>query len=233
MSESFIDISKIPHINRLSEDDCKELQQLIETVSSNKNRYNRNKRIETFSDILNRIRKFCERRDENDANRYLVCGVTWLNEEIAINTRQFRLLIAKSKSSINGAFVKMSYITVPTKGDEMQELLKKIPFLKGQFNEIRQWTIRKPIKEMSDEEIKNRAKAIINPTPQFQSPTPKVPIYFENTTLTPEWPLGNDFKFNDYCSFEANLFDLQEDERKFEKQSDPFSFPDEFSFDLN
>lgn len=129
----------------LTETEQTEYYELRTVVGSPDNRYNRNKRLETFLEILDHIKHYCVRCDENDWKRCLVCGVCWMDDSIAINTRQLRQLINKSKSTINGALAKMGYVTIPTKGEDAQQLTDSIPFLRGHFLEMRQWTIRRKI----------------------------------------------------------------------------------------
>jgi hypothetical protein len=108
-------------------------------------RYNRFRRLTTLREIFGEIRQFCLRGDDRDFMRCLVCGICWLDrEEIGVNTRQLRLLIAKSKSSINGGFAKMNYVTRPAKICEFERLCRALPPLKGFPGEFRQWTIRSP-----------------------------------------------------------------------------------------
>ena len=126
----------------LNADDKKSYEDLRKILNAPDHRYNRNKRIVTFNDMLDQIRKFCCRGDNDDWKRYLVCGICWINDDIAINTRQLRLLLGKSKSTINGAFSKMNYETLPFKNHDAG-LQEKIPFLKGNFTEARQWTVRR------------------------------------------------------------------------------------------
>lgn len=130
-------------IDLLSPNDRKLYDELQQNVGSPDFRYNRNRRISTLMDIFEYIRDYCEYSEEDQWKRYLVCGICWFKDCVAINTRQLRLLIAKSKSAINGAFVKMGYQTIPTKGEERTMLLEKIPFLSSHYSDLRQWTIRK------------------------------------------------------------------------------------------
>jgi hypothetical protein len=102
----------------------------------------RNTRLETFDGILDTIRHFAERSDENDWRRFLVCGVCWLDNGIAINTRQLRILLSKCKSSINGSLQKMGYTTSASHSESWKILFRHIPLLKDHFSELRQWTIR-------------------------------------------------------------------------------------------
>jgi hypothetical protein len=102
----------------------------------------RNNRLETFEGVLDAIRHFAERGDNNDWRRFLVCGVCWMENAIAINTRQLRLLVAKCKSSINGSLQKMGYTTNMSHSESWKILFPHIPLLKDHFAELRQWTIR-------------------------------------------------------------------------------------------
>jgi hypothetical protein len=97
---------------------------------------------ESFDAMLEAIREFAERDDENDWRRFLVCGLCWMDNAIAINTRQLRLLISKCKSSINGSLQKMGYATNASHTNSWKAIFPHIPLLKDHFSELRQWTIR-------------------------------------------------------------------------------------------
>ena len=129
----------------LSADDQEKYRNLRSVLSSSDNKYKRNQRCKTLQDAIEQIKKFCVRNDGDDWKRFLVCGICWFDMDIAINTRQLRLLIDKCKSSINGALAKMGYGSEIIRGEGSQSLISKIPFLKGNFVEQRQWTIRKRI----------------------------------------------------------------------------------------
>ena len=111
-------------------------------ISAQKAKNQRNKRVENFTETLEWIRRFCIRNDGDDWKRQLVCGICWLNEGLAINTRQLKLLIFKCKSSINGSLHKMGFTVNMGRSESANALINKIPFLKGNLNEIRQWTVR-------------------------------------------------------------------------------------------
>lgn len=127
----------------LSDSDKEKYIKLHEKVGSPENRYNRNKRLQTFNEILDEIKRFCIQDDGEDWRRYLVCGICWINNDIVINTRQLRILIEKSKSTINGSFAKMGYCTVPMKEHDTKYIIQFIPYLKSHPQELRQWTTRK------------------------------------------------------------------------------------------
>lgn len=130
-------------IEFLSDTDRHRYLELKQTLTGSDFRYNRHKRIQTFQEMLDDLYHFCKRDDDDDWKRYLVCGILWLGSDCAINTRQLRIVLGKSKSSINGAFVKMGYETLSPKDVNMNILYDKIPFLRDNFVESRQWTFRK------------------------------------------------------------------------------------------
>jgi hypothetical protein len=129
----------------LDDEDQKKYVELRTLLHSSDKRYKRYKRIEALQDALDLIRDFCVRGNDSDWRRCLVCGVCWIGQDIAINTRQLRVLIDKCKSSINGALNKMGYGTAPVKSAIAASLLAYIPFLKGNFVEQRQWTVRRKL----------------------------------------------------------------------------------------
>ena len=153
----------------LSEEDRKQYQKMQQDFSSGVLKRVRNSRAETFDEILEIIKKFCVKNDDEDWKRYLVCGVCWMDSAIAINTRQLRLLVCKCKSSINGSLQKMGYTTNMAHSESWKILFPKIPLLKDHFPELRKWTIRyKPseAEAMKHETAaaKNKISSPIQPT---------------------------------------------------------------------
>lgn len=126
----------------LSEPDRAGYNQLKHDFTAGNIKRVRNNRLETFEEILEAIRHYAERKDDDDWKRFLVCGVCWMDQAIAINTRQLRLLVSKCKSSINGSLQKMGYTTNMSHSESWKILFPHIPLLKDHFSELRQWTIR-------------------------------------------------------------------------------------------
>ena len=134
--------------------------------NSNSMKRSRGHRLEKFDNILDAIRRYSEHHDENDWRRFLVCGVCWMDNAIAINTRQLRVMISRCKSSINGSLQKLGYITNPSHSKNWNMLFAQIPMLKDNFAEIRQWTIRiKPNQYTWNQQI-NQQNVIV-PTYQY------------------------------------------------------------------
>lgn len=107
------------------------------------NKSQRNKRVEAFTDAINKIKEFCVRGDCDDWKRCLVCGLAWFGDDIAINTRQLRFIVLKCKSSINGSLLKTGYNYTVGRTETAKEIAHKFPILKDNMSEIRQWTIRR------------------------------------------------------------------------------------------
>jgi hypothetical protein len=118
------------------------LQQSLATPSQ-KNR--RNRSVDTFPQTLETIKSFVNRNDGDDWKRSVVCGVCWLNSEgtVALNIRQLRVLVSKCKSSINGSFQFLGFDLVSAGMECSISLGKYLPVLHDNFQELRQWTIRK------------------------------------------------------------------------------------------
>ena len=130
-------------IKLLSDADVAAYNKLRSDLSSPNCRNRRNKRLETFGEMLNSIQSFAIRKDDDDWKRCLVCGVLWLTNGIAINTRQLRLLINKCKSSINGSLQKLGYTTSLGRTESAAAMVSVWPLLRENNAELRKWTVRK------------------------------------------------------------------------------------------
>jgi len=96
-----------------------------------------------FIDQINAIKVYAQKDDEKDWVRFLVCGICWLGNDIAVNLRQLCTLFLKSKSSINLSFHKHGYVYNPLNTEVLALLFEKIPILQNDMGERRQWTFRK------------------------------------------------------------------------------------------
>jgi hypothetical protein len=165
-------------------------QGLRSVVGSQDNRYNRFHRLDTLADSMQRIHAFCIRGNSDDSLRCLVCGVCWLsNTEIALNIRHLRVLLNKSKSTINGALLKMHYNPVPLKSDDGHRLMELIPQLKNHYLDLRLWSIRR----------------LVRPEPK-QLPLPEIPA----PPAAPSEPQDSFAQngFSDVPEFEFDSFEL-------------------------
>lgn len=220
-------------IDILSIDDKISYENLQKKVSSPKYRYNHNQRISTMIELFDQIREYCEQTETDKWKRYVVCGICWFNDYLAINTRQLRFLISKSKSSINDVLSKMGYKTVSVKGEPGSLLFENIPFLFGNQIEFRKWSIRK----IENDNKNNNKKAI--KTIQFISDVEDCckcdtdDADFYNDFCQNEQPNKNEtedeFEFVNFGdkvdeNFDFNFGYFDDDESCFEKCCNSFSF---------
>ena len=154
----------------------------------------RSKSTDAFCEIINSLKLFVLQGQNSDSNRAFVCGICFFDDVIAVNTRYLRILISKSKSSINGLFQSMSYGTLPFSTDYQTQLIKFFPFLKENYGELRQWTFRQKIDNNSlpyKEIIQQQIQTINNPknnnnqfTEEFITPPPNPMQPFNDSIST-------------------------------------------------
>ena len=130
------------YFEHLNEEDKNEYQKLRILLSDPSCKNRRNKSTKTFEDVVIQIKKFVVRNQEDDWKRSYVCGICWLENGIAINVRQLKILISKCKSSINGSFHRLGYEIIQPGAEYITSLISIFPFLKENFPELRKWTIR-------------------------------------------------------------------------------------------
>ncbi|EAX96043.1 hypothetical protein TVAG_309630 [Trichomonas vaginalis G3] len=130
------------HWELLNEADKQTYDRICAALTAPSNKNKKNKRADEFREILEAITLF-ENHDEVDKwKRCLVCGVYQFEDGIAVNISALKRLIFKCKSSINGSLKAIGYPNVTYKCSSCEELLKGIPFLRGNTVELRQWTVR-------------------------------------------------------------------------------------------
>jgi hypothetical protein len=119
--------------------------ELFHGLSNPSSRYARFRRFQTFEESRDAIRSFRVRSDDSDWNRSLVCGLCWRDDPLSlfINIRQLKILLGKSKSSINGAFAKLGDEKMPVTFAQDGPLLRILPYLADHIDIARQWTVRR------------------------------------------------------------------------------------------
>ena len=178
--------SSLPNFfHLLSEYDRIQYSYLRMNLSTPLNKNQRNKRVETFADSLSAIKLFCVRGDQDDWKRCLVCGVAWLGDNVAINTRQLRLLIFKCKSSINGSLLKMGFNVTVGRTETSHEIVQQFPIIRDNTSEIRQWTIRRRAEpgEQTEQPAEDAANEDVKIDSSFQSYFEEVGIWREDGDL--------------------------------------------------
>jgi len=211
--DDFCESSEPRFLELLTPEDREQYTNLKQSLTGAGTRNRRGKRLEAFADMLEKVKEYSIRGDDDDWKRSLVCGVCWVDSIIAINTRQLKCLISKCKSSINGSLHRMGYNPAVSGGDFSSALMEKIPFLKGNFSELRQWTIRQqsvmtpqPIHCSELEMPKN--KQLTSPQPSFEAIT--------SSSSNENLPENNDSSLYDPFSLPLEDWVFMEDSRQSE-----------------
>lgn len=99
----------------------------------------------TFVKDIKNLKKFIIRGKEDDWKRGIVCGIYWLpqNKGIAVNIQQLKIILNKSKSSLNTSLSKIGLDVVLTRGKAISLVLDTFPILNNHPSEVKRWTIRK------------------------------------------------------------------------------------------
>lgn len=126
----------------LTKDDIDYYQKLKQTLSSPICRNCRNRRVESFREMLLTIYYFVNRKSEDAWKRSLISGVCWFKNYVCVNIRQMSCLLDKCKSSINGSLQRASLIVLHNKQQTIKILIEAIPYLKNHRNLLMMWSVR-------------------------------------------------------------------------------------------
>jgi hypothetical protein len=106
-----------------------------------------------FADAVDMVRQFVVRKDGDDAKRSAACGICWIEDKIALNVRELRLLLGKCKSTVNGRLHKRGFSTVLCRAVTSEIVVRAMPLLADNKAELKRWTVRqrvwKPVFEVS------------------------------------------------------------------------------------
>jgi len=123
----------------MSAGDQQLFRELRSSVSSRECRYNRNRKVQTFQEILAAVLGFCACREEDQVTRYRACGIAPMGDGFVTNTHRLAVLLSRSKSSVNGLFAAMGYASASLTETEIARL-KGVMFPRA---DARNWTMRK------------------------------------------------------------------------------------------
>lgn len=126
----------------LSEQDRAGYNMLRSYIMANRESQHRNKRIPSFRDNIETIKRYIIRGEPDDVKRCIVCGILWLPDAIAINTHQLGFLMSKCKSSINGSFQIMGYKENISRKNASELVANTLLPIQEDKNELRRWTVR-------------------------------------------------------------------------------------------
>lgn len=133
---------KIPIEEFLSQDDIDFYRKLKDTLSSHICRNCRNRRCESFNQILSTINYYINHKKDDKWKRSIICGVCWYNNYLCVNIRQMSFLLEKCKSSINGSLQRLSLMVLNDKRKSYKILIEAIPYLKSNSHLLHMWSVR-------------------------------------------------------------------------------------------
>ena len=102
----------------------------------------KDRRVISFKKELFLVREFIERSKQNYEARCILTGLAFAGPLICVNTRQLKHFLSRCKSSINGSFQQLGYVTLKTKSKAKQCVITVLPSLNNFPNILRQWTVR-------------------------------------------------------------------------------------------
>ena len=207
-----------PYWNLLSPQEINEYHQIQCIFHQEETKTKKGERLDTFVSRIKKIREFAEPNGIFSWKRSVVTGIIFNPDGIVINIHQFKLLLGKSKSLINGSLQKLGYISVPATFATNQELIHLVPLFRQIPLEIKKWTIRKCINPPSNKNappipIIAQTKFLYQKSPLITSPSndqsdsQQYPETVQNF-VSSEFPCPAKFryKFNDLIN---NLIPLQ------------------------
>ncbi|KAK8876110.1 hypothetical protein M9Y10_006297 [Tritrichomonas musculus] len=126
----------------LSKEDYDYYQNLQNILSSHICRNCRNRRVESFNEILSAIRYFVDRTNQDIWKRCLICGVCWHKNYICVNIRRLSEFLGKCKSSVNGSLQRLYLNSLQNKQQSFKILTEAIPYLKNHQDQLKMWSVR-------------------------------------------------------------------------------------------
>lgn len=189
----------------LNSQDKKQYLYMKMTLSSSVCKNRRNQSDKTFEQILEMIKVFCIRNNDEDWKRCLVCGLFWLDDnQIAVNSKQLCVLLSKCKSSINGSLQNLHYLKVRNNRNSVKNFIVSIPLYAAHPDllVIRQWTMRK---HMPSERSNDNKATKSNESPvSAHEETNDLFDHFSDQKQIPHF--DHDFFCNDFLNFDPHNY---------------------------
>ena len=144
MKPSFLDgcASYLSYWNMLPEDEKEDYLRIIEEFRNEEKKTSKDKRIFSFPNERSKIINFIERSEVNKEVRCILVGICFCGPILCLNNRQLKLLTCRCKSSINGSFQKLGYVSILSKSKSKDCVLAALPSLKAHTTILRQWSSR-------------------------------------------------------------------------------------------
>jgi hypothetical protein len=136
--------SRAQFYEKLTAEEQEGYEHLRESLTEPIYKGRRHQSTESFRQVLELLKNYVG----DSTVRALVCGIIWLDHGLGINTHQLSRVCNRSKSSINGSMQALGYGTVPSGADVAPHFAQLFPSLKGDYGQLRQWTIRRRTDEV-------------------------------------------------------------------------------------
>jgi hypothetical protein len=99
-------------LNSLTVDDQREFLHLRCTFKAQTQVHRRDRRLISFSQDFLKLLDFIERSLIGYEDRSILTGLAFSGPYICVHTRQLKALIGRCKSSINGSFQQLRYVSI-------------------------------------------------------------------------------------------------------------------------
>ena len=126
----------------LSEDEKEEYVHICDTFKNEEKKTSKDKRIISFPNELSKIVSYIERSEFNKEARCILVGICFCGPILCLNNRQLKFLTCRCKSSINGSFQKLGYVSILCKSKSRDCVTTALPSLKSHPTILRQWSSR-------------------------------------------------------------------------------------------
>jgi hypothetical protein len=177
----------------LSDEDKIEFIKLRNNFHQGQKNLTRDRRIITFHRELLSVLDFLERSEAKMETMAILTGICFSGRLVCINTRQLKCFLARCKSSINGSFQQLGFVSLRTKVKARNCVMALLPSLREHQMILRQWTVRiarnsklsftsslrsDRLPEITDDDISEEKVAELSaPLPLFgQKPVPPLEI---------------------------------------------------------
>ncbi|KAH0794337.1 hypothetical protein GPJ56_001779 [Histomonas meleagridis] len=126
----------------LSEDEKEEYVRICENFKNEEKKTSKDKRIVSFPNELSILVHFIEQSEFNKEARCVLVGICFCGPILCLNNRQLKNLTCRCKSSINGSFQKLGYVSISCKSKSRDCVITALPSLKCYPILLRQWSSR-------------------------------------------------------------------------------------------
>ena len=152
MSEAFDNslpefVAFSPHWARLSQEDQTEFVKLHAHFRHQQKSPMKDRRSLTFAAEMTLVLKYIDRSPSNREERSMIAGAAFAGPFVCVNTRTLKCFLCRCKSSINGCFQQIGYISVRTKHKSKKCLISVLPSIEKDPTSLRQWTVRCAVEE--------------------------------------------------------------------------------------